>query len=55
MTSLNCVNTTSDRVLYAMEKQCVTYSERVSVASDTQHPKRMRRITLASIIYSALQ
>jgi hypothetical protein len=55
MTSLNCVNTTSDCVLYAVEKQCVTYSEWVSVALDIQRAKRMRRITLAPIVCPAAQ
>jgi hypothetical protein len=38
-----------------MEKQCVTYSECASVALDIQRSKRMRRFTLASIVFPALQ
>jgi len=38
-----------------MEKQCVTYSMCVSVVLDVQHAKRMRRITLTSIVRPVLK
>ena len=48
------MNVTSDYVIYAIEKQCVTYSECVSVDLDIQRETRMRRITLASVVCPAL-
>jgi len=39
----------------AVSVTCVTYSESVFVALDIQHAVRMRRVTLSSVAWPALQ